>query len=99
MAEHYRLTIAEKTREALARLQATGRRYTRVLPYGYRATAEWRLVPEPAEQRVLVRIRTLAAAGVSVRGIARALATAGVRNRPFPFQAVAALRGRQAIVL
>jgi len=35
-AEHYRRVISEKTRDALARLRARGRRVSRWAPYGYR---------------------------------------------------------------
>src|SRR5262249_49928981 len=53
VAEHLRLVTSEKTRDALARLKAAGRRYTRLVPYGMRATADGRLEPEPAEHAVL----------------------------------------------
>ncbi len=36
LAEHYRRVISEKTREALARLRAKGRRVSRFAPYGSR---------------------------------------------------------------
>jgi DNA invertase Pin-like site-specific DNA recombinase len=102
MAEHYRLTIAEKTRDALARLRATGRRYTRILPYGCQATADGHLVPEPAEAAVVDQLRARVAAGESYRAIARTLAAAGVVNRagrPFRFRALARMVARVPIGL
>ncbi len=85
-AEHYRRVISEKTRDALARLRASGRRYSHVLPYGYRLAADGRtLVPDPAEQRILTLARRLGS-GRSLRQVAAELAQRGglARNgRPF----------------
>ncbi len=86
VAAHYRKLVAEKTRDALARLRANGKRVSGHLPYGYRLLAEARLAPDAGEQATLRRIGALHAAGLSLRGISRALAADGAmaRNgRPF----------------
>jgi len=86
LAEHYRKVIGEKTRDALARLREEGRRYTRVLPYGWTADAEGRLVEVEAEQETIRRAVALRAAGLSLRAVAAALAAEGrfARNgKPF----------------
>ena len=51
MAEHYRRVISEKTRDALARLRANGRRVSRFPPYGFRAAPGGRLEAELTESR------------------------------------------------
>jgi DNA invertase Pin-like site-specific DNA recombinase len=85
-AEHYRRVISEKTRDALARLRANGRRVSGRLPFGYQLAGDGiTLEPEPEEQAALALIRTLAP-GRSLRGLASDLAARGVmaRNgRPF----------------
>ncbi len=85
-AEHYRRVISEKTRDALARLRANGRRVSRFAPYGHRLAPRRRLVVNPREQAVLGQIVALRGQGLSIRAISRALAADGVmaRNgRPF----------------
>jgi DNA invertase Pin-like site-specific DNA recombinase len=85
-AEHYRRVISEKTRDALARLRANGRRVSRFARYGYRLAPGRRLVVNPTEQVVLGKIVALRDQGFSLRAISRALATQGAlaRNgRPF----------------
>ena len=81
MAEHYRRLIGEKTRDALARLRAMGRRVSRWAPYGHRFAPDGALVPEPAEQAALVAIVALRAAGLSLRAISGELATRGILAR------------------
>jgi len=91
VAAHYRKVISEKTRDALARLRTTGRRVSRFPAYGYRLAAGGRILPEPREQAVLGEIVALRGAGLSLRGISRALAHRGVlaRNgRPFTAEVV-----------
>jgi site-specific DNA recombinase len=86
MAEHYRHVISEKTRDALARLRATGRRTSRFPPYGFRLAPGALLVPDPQEQVTLACIATLRASGLSLRAISQKLAAKGIlaRNgRPF----------------
>jgi len=86
LAEHYRKVISEKTRDALARLRAKGRRVSRFPPYGCALGPGGRLVPKPEEQAVLAEISALRATGLSLRALARVLAARGqlARNgRPF----------------
>jgi DNA invertase Pin-like site-specific DNA recombinase len=85
-AEHYRRVISEKTRDALARLRANGRRVSRFAPYGHRLASGRRLVVNPREQAVVGQIVELRRRGLSLRAISRALAAHSVlaRNgRPF----------------
>lgn len=85
-AEHYRRVIAEKTRDALARLRLQGRRVSRFPPYGFRLAPGGRLKPEPKEHVTLTRILALRASGLSLRAISQALAAQRIlaRNgRPF----------------
>jgi DNA invertase Pin-like site-specific DNA recombinase len=87
MHEHFRRAIGEKTRDALARLRATGRRYSRIPPYGYRVVAvdQLQLERDPDEQAALALIRSLAPAR-SLRALSRALAARGILarcGRPF----------------
>ncbi len=53
VAAHYRKVISEKTRDALARLRATGRRYSGLPPYGFRFGPDGRLVRDRREQAAL----------------------------------------------
>jgi hypothetical protein len=55
-AEHYRRVISEKTRDALARLPAQGRRVSRWAPYGFRFGPGGRLVADAKEIAVARRI-------------------------------------------
>jgi site-specific DNA recombinase len=85
-AEHYRRVISEKTRDALARLRAKGRRVSRFAPYGYRLAPGGRLVVSSKEQALLGNIGVLRGQGLSLRAISRDLAGRGTlaRNgRPF----------------
>jgi DNA invertase Pin-like site-specific DNA recombinase len=99
-AEHYRRVIAEKTRDALARLRANGRRVSRWAPYGFRLAAGGRLVPHSRERAALAKITTLQASGLSLRRLSSALAGKGIlaRNkRPFTSKVLATLLARQPI--
>ncbi len=80
-AEHYRRVISEKTRDALARLRAKGRRVSRFAPYGYRLAPQGRLVSDPKEQTVLTEISRLRADGLSLRAISETLLARGVLAR------------------
>jgi DNA invertase Pin-like site-specific DNA recombinase len=81
VAEHYRVLVSEKTRAALRRLRATGRRYSNMVPFGWRASVDGRrLEPEPTEQAALALIRQLAP-GRSLWGLSAALAERGVFQR------------------
>jgi site-specific DNA recombinase len=85
-AEHYRRVISEKTRDALARLRAKGRRVSRFAPYGYRLAPGGRLVVSSKEQALLGNIGVLRGQGLSLRAISRDLAGRGTlarSGRPF----------------
>lgn len=89
IAEHYRLLVGEKTKDALAQLRANGQRWwggNAQAPYGWRLGPDGRTVePDPAEQEALRAIR-LAQDGTSLRHLAQTLAGQGLlaRNgRPF----------------
>jgi DNA invertase Pin-like site-specific DNA recombinase len=89
VAAHYRKLVGEKTRDAMARLRAKGRRVSRFTPFGYTlAPDHMTLVPDRAEQDALAMIRAMAP-GRSLRALSAALADRGIlaRNgRPFaPF--------------
>ena len=91
MAEHYRRAIGEKTRDALARLRAQGRRYSNILPYGYDATPEGFLVENQAEQRTISRMAALRDQGLPYRAVATELTTEGFvarGGRPFATSSV-----------
>ena len=100
-AEHYRRVISEKTRDALARLRAKGRRVSRFAPYGHRLAAGGRLVAHPKEQALLHQIEALRRQGLSLRAISRALAGRGAlaRNgRPFgPSTLLGIVRNRRVM--
>jgi site-specific DNA recombinase len=80
-AAHYRRVISEKTRDALVRLRARGRRISRWPPYGFRFRPDGRLEQELAEQVALGAIASLSAGSLSLRAIARRLAADGIRAR------------------
>jgi site-specific DNA recombinase len=99
-AEHYRRVISEKTRDALARLRAKGRRVSRWAPYGYRFGPGGRVVPEPREQLALTQIVALGASGLSLRAISRALAVGGIQarnGRPFAARTLSRLVTNRAV--
>lgn len=101
VAAHYRKVISEKTRDALARLRAKGRRVSRWAPYGFRFGPGGRLLPDPGEQAALRRIVNLGASGVSLRAISRTLLEQGVtaRNgRPFAASTLAILVRNRTVV-
>jgi site-specific DNA recombinase len=81
MAEHYRRLISEKTRDALARLRAKGRRVSRWAPYGFTFGPGGRIVEVPSEQAARRRIVALSAAGLSLRALSRLLASEGLVAR------------------
>jgi DNA invertase Pin-like site-specific DNA recombinase len=93
-AEHYRRVISEKTRDALARLRAKGRRVSRWAPYGFKIGPGGRLLVHRPETQTLQRIGRLAEAGLSLRGISRVLTSEGIRarnGRPFAAQTLSRL--------
>lgn len=91
LADHYRRLVGEKTRDALARLRAQGRRYSNIVPYGYDATPEGLLVENEGEQRVVSRMIELRNGGLTYRAVAHALAREGILargERPFATSSV-----------
>lgn len=69
-------------RQALAHKRAQGRRTSKDAPYGFRIGADGdTLVPDDHEQRAIEMVRTLRAAGHSVREIVDALEAAGIPPR------------------
>ena len=71
-AQYERALIVGRTKTALARLKADGRRVGS-LPYGFRVGPGNKLLPEPAEQAVLERITKLYQSGFSASAIASRL--------------------------
>ncbi len=100
VAAHYRKVIAEKTRDALGRLQAKGQRVSGHLPYGFKLAADGRsLDADPVEQAQLELIRRLAP-GRSLRALARELEARGAvaRNgRPFAARTLSRLVTDRAV--
>lgn len=80
LAEHYRVLVSEKTKDALAQLKAKGRRYSGKIPYGFNLIGD-RLQSLEPEQAIIRAIKRLAADGRSIRGIARELEHEGHRAR------------------
>jgi DNA invertase Pin-like site-specific DNA recombinase len=75
------LKTAAETEPAIAAIRSAARGTTRGSPpYGYRVE-DGQLVPNPAEQAVLMRIAELRTAGASIREIARALEAEGHRAK------------------
>lgn len=93
VAEHYRLVIAEKTSDALQRIKAEGKRWTRVAPYGVRWSADGRhAVANRTEKAIVERARRLQGQGASLRKVSALLAREGHVNRdgrPFHPQTLA----------
>jgi len=76
-----RETIVERTALVMGELRASGRRVGTV-PYGFRAAKDGRLVVDPDESAVALRIMRLTeGGGMSFRGIADELNRAGHRTR------------------
>lgn len=74
-AEYEREIIAARTKAAMLRHQATGRRMSGQPPYGYQRDPSnpALLIPEPAEQEIIARIKELSASGAGARSICRTL--------------------------
>ena len=80
--EERRRSCQRKSAAMLAR-QAAGRRVSSIPPYGWAVdpSRPWRLVQQPEEQQVRQRILREAAAGTTLRAIARGLDAVGVPSR------------------
>jgi DNA invertase Pin-like site-specific DNA recombinase len=91
MAEWERSRIAERTREGRMAAAAKGGHVTGRPAYGYRVEGHGRsarVVPDPDEMTVLEEARRLRGTGLSLRGVAAALAEQGVTSRNGkPFEA------------
>lgn len=91
-AEHERLLIAMRTRQALAAKKTRGE-LTGKAPYGFRVGEDGRaLVQDNEEQRVLSVVRELRAAGLTMRAIVNEVDRRGLRSRvgkPFALAQVA----------
>lgn len=80
-AAYERALIRARTRAALAAKKARGE-MTGAAPYGWKVGEDGRsLVVDETEQAVLVAVRELFAAGLSLRAIVRALAARGLMSR------------------
>lgn len=79
-AAYERSLIRARTRAALAVKKSKGERAGEV-PYGFRAQADGRLEVDPDEQNVIVAVRELRAAGVSLRRIVAELEARGFLSR------------------
>jgi site-specific DNA recombinase len=93
VAEHYRVLVGEKTRDALALRRRQGRRYSNIAPYGFQATEAGLLEEVEAEQATIRAALALRAEGLSLRATAASLADRGMLARGgLPFKA-STLRG------
>lgn len=79
-AAYERELIRARTRAALKAKRARGERAGNV-PFGWRALDDGTLIAHEPEQAVLVQVRALRAAGLSLRGIVAELERAGIRGR------------------
>jgi len=80
LAEYERRVTAARTKAAMLRHQANGRRMGGVAPFGTRSDGD-RLVFDPDEQQTIARIRELHAAGKGAKEIADTLQAEGRRPR------------------
>ena len=101
VAAEKRLEIGRRTSKAMLALQDAGRRVSSIPPYGWAVdpVQPWRLTPQPEEQQVRERILREAAAGKTLRAIARGLDATGVpcrSGRAWSHQTVGAIVRRAA---
>lgn len=97
VSEHYRRVVGEKSKHALAKLRAEGRRISRWPPYGFRHDDTGNLITEPTEQQALAAIAGLVHAGLSLRALAAKLEAQGFlarSGRPFSVSTLAVLLRR-----
>lgn len=80
LAEFERDVIAERTRAAMQHKKAKGERISREAAYGFRLD-EGRVIADADEQRAVALVAELRGAGRSLRSIATALESAGLRPR------------------
>lgn len=75
-----REAIGERTRDALRHKRASGRVYSGITPYGYLRDGD-KLIPVPAEQDVIARIRACRERGCSFAKIAATLNGDGIPTK------------------
>jgi DNA invertase Pin-like site-specific DNA recombinase len=80
LSEFERDQVSERTRFALAHKRASGEKTGGDVPYGY-TLAAGQLIPDAGEQKAIVMIRELHAAGNSLRQIALELEARGYRTK------------------
>lgn len=87
VAEYERELIRLRTKLAMRRHQATGRRMSSKLPYGMKNDPEnaSRMLPEPLEQAVIERIKALRSEGLALRHICETLTLEGLTCRGGPW--------------
>jgi site-specific DNA recombinase len=93
LAEFERDLVSERTRSALAHMKANGKRTGLQAPYGSRLDGN-NVVKNPAEQAILLRIRSMAAQGLKAPTIAKALNNEGIptrHGRPWNYNVVHAI--------
>lgn len=101
VAAEKRLEIGRRTSATMLALQNAGHRVSSIPPYGWMTDPKqpWRLVQQPEEQQVVQRILREAAAGKTLRAIARGLDDSGVpcrSSRTWSHQTVGAIVRRAA---
>lgn len=79
IAEHYRRVTGEKTKDALAKLKANGKRYSRWSPFGY-TYENGELVEHEGEQQIILKIIKLSV-NRSLRKLSEDLARQGICAR------------------
>lgn len=85
--------ISKRTKDAMLSMQQRGRVISSSAPFGWRKGAEfeivrngtkltrWQMEPDADEQRVLARLRKLAASGITVYAVAKRLNDEGLTGR------------------
>ncbi|AQT68311.1 hypothetical protein STSP2_01470 [Anaerohalosphaera lusitana] len=83
LAEYERKVTAARTKAAMLRHQANGKRMSKHPPYGFAIDPADpdRLIPSQAEQKVIQRIIILRESGLPLRAICRQLESEGIRCR------------------
>lgn len=83
LAQLERELVAERTRDAMKAHQRAGRRMSANLPWGWMLDPDdpKRMIPNPAEEYLVARIRHMRAGGMGWREIGRALEESGISCR------------------
>jgi len=77
----YRDEISYKTRVAIMHKKNKGERYCGEVPYGLMATADGHFVKSESDEKMIVLVRELRDAGLSLRAIGRRLEERGYRTK------------------